>query len=135
MNVRLVSRFACSACFGALLLTSCGSKNTAILLGGHIAATPDPLNLSGIGASYAGTIVVTDTGYSGTISVATTCMSGTTPVAQISPTSGSAPFGIKVTPQNTGTCTLTYTDPSGIAHASVVNVTVSGIGVTSRSRN
>jgi hypothetical protein len=136
MNVRLMSGWAIAIAASTTFLTSCGSRDSLgyALGGGHLIPSPDPLNLSGTGSANAGTIVATDVGYAGTIETSNTCSTGAKPIASISPTSGAAPLSVTVTPQNPGTCTITFSDSNGLTHTSTINVTSSGIGVTSRSR-
>jgi hypothetical protein len=94
--------------------------------------SPATVALVGVGAPYAQTTTVQETGYTGTLTItSTTCA----PVATISPTSGNGPtLVVTVTGVAAGACMATVADSSGNTAQLQIGVTTSTVGGNAKER-
>jgi hypothetical protein len=97
-----------------------------------LAISPGTLGLLGLGASFAQSASVQETGYTQIFTItATACAS----IASISPSTGSGPtLTLTITGLAVGTCTATATDGFGQTAQLQISVTTSGIGVNAKQR-
>jgi hypothetical protein len=95
-------------------------------------ANPNALAFTNTGAQYALTFMATESGDSGLLTEADTCSPSGGVIATIAPPSSAGPnVTFTVTPQSSGTCTITVRDAFG--QTAVVSITVTATTLTVQS--
>lgn len=105
--------------------------------GGQLTVSPGSLTFSGTGAAFAQNVTITVSVPTNTLTVTpdAACHAGTSGalVSVANPQQNGNTFTATVTPQNTGTCTITISSPQG--GSAPFTVTVNGGSVTISSRH
>lgn len=122
MKIRL---FGAAALLGALAACSGGGSAgpTPAPTPGPLSVTPTGLTFLSTGPSQAQIISATESWFSGPFTFGTGC-SG---IAAVTPQAGSA-TSFDVTPNATGTCTLTVTGAPGQTQSVAITVTTTSVG-------
>jgi virginiamycin B lyase len=88
-----------------------------------ISIVPAKLDLSGLGRTYARTVIVSEKGYTGKFTSVSRCKD----VAAFSPAFGQGPsLKVRVTPRGVGSCSITFVGPHGTSarlHVSIITIT------------